>query len=61
MVGNVRWTHLALQDVGVAVADTAGVDFEQDLAGFDFGHGKLLDLERLVGAGNDGRLVGLGQ
>lgn len=43
----------------VAVTDSTGVDFEQDLAYAGLEHGHAFDLKRLVFAGDDGCLEGL--
>lgn len=49
-----------MMDVVVRMADTAGVDLDQDLARLHFRHWNLFDLERLVDAVEAGRLHGLG-
>ena len=41
---DVRRAHAACEDVVVAVADSTGVDFQQDLAHAGFEHGHFLDL-----------------
>lgn len=56
-----RWTHVAIEDVVIAVADTTGEDFHENLAFFQLGHGKVLDLERLLLSDQDGRLVAVGK
>lgn len=43
-----RRAHGARRDIVVAVADAAGVDFDQNLSLLDFEHRHILDLERLV-------------
>ena len=54
----VRRAHVAVEDVHVSVANTAGVDFDEDLALLDLKHGKVFDFQLLV-AGDDGRVVGV--
>jgi hypothetical protein len=55
---NVRRTHAAGEHIVVAVTNTTGVDFEQNLAYGRLEHGHAFDLERLVFAGDDGCLEG---
>lgn len=57
--GDVRRAHATREDVVIAVADSAGVDFQQDFAYAGLEHGYFFDLERLALAGDDGRLEGL--
>jgi len=48
-------------DAMVAVADAAGVDFDEDFAGTGLEHGNIFDFKWLVDTGQDCRLEGLGK
>ena len=57
---DLRWAHVAGQDVVIGVADTAGVHLQEELAVLDVGHGDFLDLERFALAHEAGGLHRLG-
>jgi hypothetical protein len=57
--GDVRRAHATGEHIVVAVADSAGVDFEQDFAYGRLEHRHVCDMKRLVFAGDDGCLEGL--
>jgi hypothetical protein len=56
-----RRSHVALLEAVVGIADPAGQDLEEDLAGAGVLEFHILDLERRTGGGDNGGLESLGE
>lgn len=55
------WTEVTVADVMIRMADSAGVNFEEDLASLNLRHWQVFDYEWLILAVEHGGFVGLGE